>query len=51
VDLVFFGMHQNDSAFAASKINRIIARLENWRGADQAVVPWSGNGFEADLKA
>jgi hypothetical protein len=44
-------MHQNDTAFPAGKIIRVIARIENWRGTDKAVVPWSGNGFEADLKA
>jgi hypothetical protein len=44
-------MHQDDTAFAASKINRVIARIENWRGTDKAVVPWPGDCLEADLKA
>jgi hypothetical protein len=51
VDLAVLGVHQDDTAFPASKINRVIARIQNWRGTDKAIVPWSGNGFEADLKA
>jgi hypothetical protein len=45
VDLAFLGMHQNHTTFCASKINRIIACIENWRRADKAVVPWSPNGL------
>jgi len=51
VDLAVLGMHQDDTAFPASKINRVIARTENWRGTDKAIVPWPGDGLEADLKA
>jgi hypothetical protein len=51
VDLTVLGTHQDDTAFPASKINRVIARFQNWRGPDKAVVPWSGNGLKADLKA
>jgi hypothetical protein len=51
MDLVVFGMQQDGTAFSASKINRVIAGIKNWRGTDKAVVPWPGNGFESDLKA
>ena len=51
MDLAVLGMHQDDTAFAASKIVRVMARVENWRGTDKAVMPWSGNGLEADLNA
>jgi hypothetical protein len=51
VDLAVLGMHQDDTALPASKINRVLAGIENWRGTDKTVVPWSGNGFEGNLKA
>jgi hypothetical protein len=51
VDLAVLGLHQNDTAFPASKINRVFARTENWRGTDKAIVLWPGDGLEADLKA
>jgi hypothetical protein len=51
MDLAVLGMHQDDTAFAANKIVRVMARVENWRRTDKAVMPWSGNGLEADLNA
>jgi hypothetical protein len=51
MDLAFRGMHQDNPALPASKLNRLIAGIENWRGTDKAVAPRSGNGFEGNLKA
>jgi hypothetical protein len=39
------------TAFTANRIYRVIARIEKWWGADEAVMPRSNNGLESDLKA
>jgi hypothetical protein len=49
VDLALLGMQQDDTAFPAGKINRVIARIENWRGADELFQSRPRNRPETDL--
>jgi hypothetical protein len=50
VDLAFLGMHQHHTAFPTSEVDRMIACVENGRGADKALTSRSRNRFQTDLK-
>src|ERR1700676_4786159 len=40
---------KDGAAMAAGIINRVVARIENGRRADDGADPWGGNGLQADF--
>ena len=47
--MTLIGMQQDRAAMPAGIVDRVIARIEDRRGADDGADRWSGNGLQADL--